>query len=54
MGRKVVLDLEKWVRFHFFCPEAEQAMNEWERILRSTYFRQIRVGIIEKFFHPLS
>jgi hypothetical protein len=37
MGRNVVLDLEKWVRFHFFCPEAEKAMNEWEITLSYAY-----------------
>ncbi|TAF85709.1 MAG: hypothetical protein EAZ25_11710 [Oscillatoriales cyanobacterium] len=38
MGRNVVLDLEKWVRFHFFCPEAERAMREWGITLRIAYF----------------
>ena len=38
MGRNVVIDLEKWVRFHFFCPEAKRAMREWERTLRIAYF----------------
>jgi len=38
MGRNVVLDLEKWVRFHFFCPEAKKAMREWDRTLRVAYF----------------
>jgi hypothetical protein len=37
MGRNVVIDLEKWVRFHFFCPEAEKAMREWVRTLRDAY-----------------
>lgn len=37
MGRNVAIDLEKWVRFHFFCPEAKRAMNEWERTLRDAY-----------------
>jgi|JI91814CRNA_FD_contig_31_2707400_length_1508_multi_6_in_0_out_0_2 hypothetical protein len=38
MGRNVAIDLEKWVRFHFFCPEAKRAMREWERTLRIAYF----------------
>lgn len=38
MGRDVALDLEQWVRFHFFCPEASKAMREWERTLRAAYF----------------
>jgi hypothetical protein len=38
MGRDVAIDLEKWVRFHFFCPEASRAMREWERTLRAAYF----------------
>ena len=37
MGRDVAIDLEKWVRFHFFCPEAKKAMREWERTLRDAY-----------------
>lgn len=37
MGRNVAIDLEKWVRFHFCCPEAERAMNEWEITLRYAY-----------------
>ncbi|MCC3544257.1 MAG: hypothetical protein JGK21_28800 [Microcoleus sp. PH2017_22_RUC_O_B] len=37
MGRDVVIDLEKWVRFHFFSPEAEKAMREWVRTLRDAY-----------------
>ncbi|MCC3531931.1 MAG: hypothetical protein JGK21_28795 [Microcoleus sp. PH2017_22_RUC_O_B] len=38
MGRNVAIDLEKWVRFHFFCLEAKRAMREWERTLRIAYF----------------
>ncbi|MCC3572052.1 MAG: hypothetical protein JGK30_09485 [Microcoleus sp. PH2017_40_RAT_O_B] len=38
MGRDVAIDLEKWVRFHFFCPEAERAMREWGITLRIAYF----------------
>ncbi len=38
MGRDVAIDLEKWVRFHFFCLETERAMREWERTLRIAYF----------------
>lgn len=37
MGRDVALNLEQWVRFHFFCPEASRAMREWERTLRDAY-----------------
>jgi len=37
MGRNVAIDLEKWVRFHECCPEAEKAMNEWEITLRYAY-----------------
>lgn len=37
MGRDVALELEQWVRFHFFCPEASRAMREWERTLRDAY-----------------
>jgi hypothetical protein len=37
MGRDVVISLEQWVRFHFFCPEAERAMREWEITLRYAY-----------------
>ena len=38
MGRNVAIDLEKWVRFHECCLEAEKAMNEWEITLRIAYF----------------
>ncbi|MCC3488961.1 MAG: hypothetical protein JGK35_00010, partial [Microcoleus sp. PH2017_16_JOR_D_A] len=38
MGRNVAIDLEKWVRFHFFCLEAERAMREWGITLRIAYF----------------
>ncbi|MCC3431065.1 MAG: hypothetical protein JGK08_13815 [Microcoleus sp. PH2017_04_SCI_O_A] len=38
MGRDVAIDLEKWVRFHFFCLEAERAMREWGITLRIAYF----------------
>jgi|GEM_PF-987809 hypothetical protein len=37
MGRNVAIDLEKWVRFHECCPEAERAMTEWEKTLRGAY-----------------
>ncbi|MEG3927918.1 MULTISPECIES: hypothetical protein [unclassified Microcoleus] len=37
MGRNVAIDLEKWVRFHFCCPEAERAMREWQKTLRDAY-----------------
>ena len=37
MGRNVAIDLEKWVRFQFCCPEAEKAMREWETTLRDAY-----------------
>ena len=37
MGRDVVISLEQWVRFHFFCPEAERAMREWDTTLRDAY-----------------
>jgi len=37
MGRNVAIDLEKWVRFHVCCPEAERAMREWEKTLRGAY-----------------
>ncbi|MBE9165282.1 MULTISPECIES: hypothetical protein [Microcoleaceae] len=37
MGRNVAIDLEKWVRFHFFCPEAEKAMTVWGITLRYAY-----------------
>jgi hypothetical protein len=35
MGREVAVDLERWVRFHFFCPEARSAMGEWDVVLRA-------------------
>lgn len=37
MGRNVAIDLEKWVRFHECCPEADRAMREWEKTLRGAY-----------------
>jgi hypothetical protein len=37
MGRNVAIDLEKWVRFHECCPEAERAMREWQKSLRDAY-----------------
>lgn len=40
MGRNVAIDLEKWVRFHVCCPEATNAMREWETTLRDAYISQ--------------
>lgn len=37
MGRKVAVDLERWVLFHFFCNEAESAMFQWDIALRYAY-----------------
>ena len=37
IGRDVALNLEQWVRFHFFCPEARRSMFEWELTLRNAY-----------------
>lgn len=37
MGQDVALDLEQWVRFHFFCPEATRAMSEWKWTLWDAY-----------------
>ncbi|MGB8688088.1 MAG: hypothetical protein WCD53_12230, partial [Microcoleus sp.] len=37
MGRNVAIDLEKWVRFHECCPEAERAMTVWGITLRYAY-----------------
>ena len=37
LGSEVAVDLEQWVWFHCFCPEAERAMNAWESALRCLY-----------------
>jgi hypothetical protein len=37
MGRDVAQDLERWVRFHFFCPEARTAMRMWGVVLSYAY-----------------
>lgn len=38
IGHNVAVELEQWVWFHFFCPQASLAMNEWETVLSSAYF----------------
>jgi hypothetical protein len=37
IGHDVAVELEQWVCFHFFCPEASSAMNEWGIVLRHAY-----------------
>ena len=36
-GTECCIDLEKWVRFDVCCPEATNAMREWETTLRDAY-----------------
>ncbi len=37
MGQDVAQDLERWVLFHFFCPEAKAAMRIWGVVLSYAY-----------------
>jgi hypothetical protein len=37
LGLEVAIDLEQWIWFHCFCPEAELAMNEWDSALSCLY-----------------